>query len=125
MPRSNARLFVKDWESSLTISAKSGGVGATSQPLNSEGRTIWIVDAHGYGKRFIVRADELLTAFLQLESAIRRRYHSLKSPFSLSKVESQLQSHAVKVRNHELQCYRNIFLITLIERGYFAVWATA
>jgi hypothetical protein len=27
-----------------------------------EGRTIWIVDAHGYGKRFIVRADELLTA---------------------------------------------------------------
>jgi len=23
----------------------------------------WIVDAHGYGKRFIVRADEKLTAF--------------------------------------------------------------
>jgi hypothetical protein len=28
------------------------------------------VDAHGYGKRFIVRADELLTAFMELESAI-------------------------------------------------------
>jgi len=26
------------------------------------------VDAHGYGKRFIVRAHELLTAFLELES---------------------------------------------------------
>jgi len=26
--------------------------------LDREGRTIWIVDAHGYGKRFIVRADE-------------------------------------------------------------------
>jgi hypothetical protein len=36
-----------------------------------KGRTIWIVDAHGYGKRFIVRADELLTAFMELESAIR------------------------------------------------------
>jgi hypothetical protein len=24
--------------------------------VDSEGRTIWIVDAHGYGKRFIVRA---------------------------------------------------------------------
>ena len=36
-----------------------------------EGRTIWIVDAHGYGKRFIVRADEILTAFVELESAIR------------------------------------------------------
>jgi hypothetical protein len=39
--------------------------------LDRKGRTIWIVDAHrGYGKRFIVRADEKLTAFLELESAI-------------------------------------------------------
>jgi hypothetical protein len=37
--------------------------------LDSKGRTIWIVDAHrGNGKRFIVRADEKLTAFLKLES---------------------------------------------------------
>jgi len=35
-----------------------------------QGRTIWIVDAHGYGKRFIVRADEILTAFVELERAI-------------------------------------------------------
>jgi hypothetical protein len=39
--------------------------------LDLEGRTIWIVDAHDYGKRFIVRADEKLTAFLELEWAIR------------------------------------------------------
>ena len=38
--------------------------------LDLEGRTIWIVDAHGYGKRFIVRADELLTAFVELQQAI-------------------------------------------------------
>ena len=38
--------------------------------LDLEGRTTWIVDAHGYGKRFIVRADEILTAFIELESAI-------------------------------------------------------
>jgi hypothetical protein len=31
--------------------------------LDLEGRTIWIVDAHRDGKRFIVRADEMLTAF--------------------------------------------------------------
>ena len=37
-----------------------------------EGRTIWIVDANGYGKRFIVRADEMLSAFLELETAIQR-----------------------------------------------------
>jgi hypothetical protein len=35
-----------------------------------EGQTIWIVDAHGYGKHFIVRADEMLTAFPKLERAI-------------------------------------------------------
>ena len=31
---------------------------------------IWIVDAHGYGKRFIVRADEIRTAFVELQGAI-------------------------------------------------------
>src|SRR5437763_10685995 len=35
-------------------------------------RTIWIADAHrGDGKRFVARADEKLTEFLELESAIR------------------------------------------------------
>jgi hypothetical protein len=38
--------------------------------IDSNGRTIWIVDAHGYGKRFVVRADEKLTAFFELERAI-------------------------------------------------------
>ena len=33
-------------------------------------RMIWIVDVHGYGKRFIVRADEMLTAFVEVERAI-------------------------------------------------------
>jgi hypothetical protein len=28
------------------------------------------VDPHGYGKRFIVRAEEILTAFIELETAI-------------------------------------------------------
>ena len=38
------------------------------QPFDSEGRTICIADAHrGDGKRFIVCADEKLTAFLELE----------------------------------------------------------
>jgi hypothetical protein len=37
--------------------------------VDSEGRTIWIADAHrDDGKRFIVRAEEILTAFLELEA---------------------------------------------------------
>jgi hypothetical protein len=40
--------------------------------IDSKGRTIWIADAHrDDGKRFVVHADEKLTAFLELESAIR------------------------------------------------------
>jgi hypothetical protein len=39
--------------------------------VDSQGRTIWIVDAHRDGKRFVVGVDEKLTAFLELQSAIR------------------------------------------------------
>ena len=37
------------------------------------------MDAHGYGQRFIVRADEMLTAFLELERAIHEFAVSLIS----------------------------------------------
>src|SRR5207244_10699439 len=40
--------------------------------IDSNRRTIFVTDAHrGDGKRFVVSADEKLTAFLELESAIR------------------------------------------------------
>jgi hypothetical protein len=40
--------------------------------VDSAGRTIRIADAHRCdGKRFVVRADEKLTAFVELESATR------------------------------------------------------
>jgi hypothetical protein len=45
--------------------------------LDLEGRTIWIADAHRDGKRFIVRADELLTAFVELQRAIHESAVSL------------------------------------------------
>jgi hypothetical protein len=42
--------------------------------VDSHGRTIFVADAHrDDGKRFVVRADEKLTAFLELESVIRAR----------------------------------------------------
>jgi len=40
--------------------------------VDSHGRTIWIADAHrGDGKRFVMRADEKLTAVLELKSAVQ------------------------------------------------------
>jgi hypothetical protein len=41
--------------------------------IDSNERTIWIADAdRDNGKRLVARADEKLTAFLKLESEIRR-----------------------------------------------------
>jgi hypothetical protein len=43
--------------------------------MDCEGRTIWIADAHrGDGKRFVVRADQKLTAFLELERVTRESF---------------------------------------------------
>jgi hypothetical protein len=40
--------------------------------IDSNRRTIWIVDAHrDDGKRFVARADEKVTAFVELEAAVR------------------------------------------------------
>ena len=62
---------MKSWEI-IADNLKKGGwsLGCVSA-VGSRGRTIWIADAHrDDGKRFVGRADEKLTAFLELESAI-------------------------------------------------------
>ena len=61
---------VKYWEIIADDLSKAGWSWGCVSAINSEGRTIWIVDAHGYGKRFIVCADEMLTAFVELQRAI-------------------------------------------------------
>jgi hypothetical protein len=61
---------VKNWEIIADNLHKAGWSLGWVSALDVEFRTIWIVDAHGYGKRFIVLANEKLTAFLELETAI-------------------------------------------------------
>ena len=62
------------WEIIADNLSKAGWSLGWVSALDSEGRTLWIVDAHrDDGKRFVVRAVEKLTAFLELESAIRAR----------------------------------------------------
>jgi hypothetical protein len=54
------------------LSAAGWSLGWISA-VDSEGRTIWIVDAQRVnGRRLVVRADEKLAAFVALESEIRR-----------------------------------------------------
>jgi hypothetical protein len=50
----------------------SGWSSGYVSAIDSNGQTVWIADAHrDDGKRFVVRADEKLTAFVELESEIR------------------------------------------------------
>ena len=56
------------WEIIADNLSKAGCSSGCVSAVNREGRTIWIADAHrDNGKRFVVRSDEMLTAFLELE----------------------------------------------------------
>ena len=64
---------MKYWEIIADRLSKAGWSSGWVSAFDSEGRTIWIVDAHrDDGNRFIVRADNILTAFLELESTIHQ-----------------------------------------------------
>jgi hypothetical protein len=61
------------WEIIADNLSKAGWSWRCRSVLDVHGRTIFVVDAHGDdGKRFVVRSDRKLTAFLELESAICR-----------------------------------------------------
>jgi hypothetical protein len=62
---------IKDREIIADNLSEAGWSWGCVSAIDCEGRTIWIVDMHcDDGRRFIVRADEKLTAFLELERAV-------------------------------------------------------
>ena len=61
----------KYWEIIADRLSKAGWSLGWVSAIDSSGRTIWIVDAHrDDGRRFIVRADEILSAFVELERQV-------------------------------------------------------
>jgi hypothetical protein len=65
------------WEMIADNLSKAGWSLGWVSAVDSEGRTIWIVDAHrDNGKRFIVTADEKLRAFLELQRVTREALRS-------------------------------------------------
>ena len=62
--------LVKYWEIIADNLSRAGWSWGCVAAVDSCERTIFIADAHRDGQRFIVRADEKLTAFIELESAI-------------------------------------------------------
>ena len=62
---------VKHWEIIADRLSKAGWSLGWVSAIDVEGRTIWIVDPHrDDGRRFIVRADEKLSAFIELERQV-------------------------------------------------------
>jgi hypothetical protein len=65
---------MKYWEIIADNLSKAGWSLGWVSALDSRGRATFVADAHrGDGKPPVVRADEKLTAFLELESAMRAR----------------------------------------------------
>jgi len=63
---------MKTWEVIADNLNKAGWSWGCVSGVDSNGRGIFVADAHrGDGRRFIVRADEKLTAFVELESVVR------------------------------------------------------
>src|SRR4029434_9570106 len=61
----------KYWEIIADNLSKAGWSWGCVSAIDSNGRTIWIADAHrGDEKRFVVRADEKLTAFVDRARAV-------------------------------------------------------
>lgn len=62
---------MKYWQVIADNLSRAGWNWGCVSGVDSNGRTIWIADAHrGDGKRYLVRADEELIAFLELKSTV-------------------------------------------------------
>jgi len=78
--RKPIRDSVKYWEIIADNLSKAGWSWGCISAIDSSGRTIFVADAHrDDGKRFVVRAEAKLTAFMELESAISAAEKPLKS----------------------------------------------
>ena len=87
-----AALYPKVDRAVVSLLSKAGWSWGCVSAIDSNGRTIWIADAHrDDGKRFVVRADEKLSAFVEIESAIRPyRRHPRNLRFNDVSVPSKL-----------------------------------
>jgi hypothetical protein len=63
--------------------------------MDSEGRDIFAIDAQRDGKRFIVRTDETLAAFVELEPAIPGQPASSQNADAAALPDAQLSAPAL------------------------------
>jgi hypothetical protein len=76
----SAPIFIGTIADNLSKAGLSWGCVAT---LDRDGRTIFVADAHrDDGRRLVAHADEKLTAFLELETAIQGQRGDYKGLFT-------------------------------------------
>ena len=72
--------------------SKAGWSWGCVSALDAHGRTIWIADAHrDDGKRYVVRTDEKLTVFLELEAELNSVEHIANT--QRRRLQQQLRLH--------------------------------
>jgi hypothetical protein len=70
------------------------------------GRTIWVADAHrGDGKRFVVRADDKLAAFAELEAEIS---HVQESAEPVAAYQARPHKNLIKLRYNSANCLKQV-----------------
>src|SRR4029077_10102258 len=68
-----ALILVSEWANPLAVKISVPNHSAFRKRNHACGQMIWIADAHRDDeKRYVVHADDILTAFLELESAIHQ-----------------------------------------------------
>ena len=86
---------MKYWEIIADNLKRRGWSYGYVSAVDSNGRTIWIADAHrDDGQRFVVRAEEKLTAFVELEAAISGKAESLFTPTGLLTLPPEREQQA-------------------------------
>jgi beta-xylosidase len=62
---------MKNWEIIADNLSKAGWSLGWVSAIDSQGEQIWVADAHrDDGRRFVVHADEKLSAFIELERQV-------------------------------------------------------
>ncbi|PYY20495.1 MAG: hypothetical protein DMG62_23470 [Acidobacteria bacterium] len=72
---------MKYWEIIIENLRNAGWNCGSMATTDAKGRSIWVVAAEREDAgRFIVHADEVLTAFMELQAVIHRQLRNVNSP---------------------------------------------
>ena len=93
----------RNWKAIADDLSKAGWTWGCTTRVDSNGKTIYVADAHrGGAKHFVVRADDELTAFVELERQIRTESGAASaSPYPELPLSTPLAPEAQRATNDQ------------------------